>query len=371
MTTPVERSGPVSVTAMSGRTRAAARGSGSESNLARSDDRGPGTTSPSPSVAATLPPAEVLEARVRISRQPTTARSSTEPNDESGGLSVARKILTGMSTGYDTHFLGLSLPLPATAAGAVQLDYPHFSVLFRPDRRLAAVSAVNIHGALLRDIERTRDIWILDPRIPATDQLDEAAYDANDFDRGHLTRRRDPGWGIATEAKAANDATFHYTNAAPQASGFNQSKELWAGLEDYVLGHAATYEQRLAVFTGPILLPDDPTYRGVQIPLRFYKIAAWLGDQHVSASGYVLDQTRLVRHILAAPDRESRSAPPPLGAYRTFQVPIGDIARITDLTMPDLAAGDVLHLSSAVGPSAAPAANRWIELNAYQDGVLR
>ena len=45
--------------------------------------------------------------------------------------------------------------------------------------------------------------------------------------------------GHHKEAKAANGATFDYTNAAPQASGFNQSKELWAGLEDYILGHVA------------------------------------------------------------------------------------------------------------------------------------
>ena len=41
-----------------------------------------------------------------------------------------------------------------------------------------------------------------------------------------------------------------------------------AALEDYILEHAATYEQRLAVFAGLILLPDDPTYRGAQMPLR-------------------------------------------------------------------------------------------------------
>ena len=285
-------------------------------------------------------------------------------------LSVVRPILTGMSIGYDVTFLGLPVSLPVSPAATVQLDYPHFTVAFRPDRRLAAVSAVNNHGGLLRDIERTRDVWVLDPRIPATDQLDNTVYDVNDFDRGHLTRRRDPGWGTAQEAKAANDATFHYTNAAPQASGFNQSKELWAGLEDYILGHAATYEQRLAVFTGPILLPDDPIYRGARIPLRFYKIAAWLGDQRLAASGYVLDQTPLVRRIVAAPDRQART-PPPLGAYRTFQVPIADIARITELSVPTLLDADVLQFVGAAGANYAPAAHRWIELTDYEDGQLR
>lgn len=278
-------------------------------------------------------------------------------------------ILMVVRTGYAPDFLELRVPLPVTGTAATVLDYPHFSVAFRPDRRLAAVSAVNIHGALLRDIERNRDVWIVDPRIPAAQQLDNTLYDANDFDRGHLTRRRDPGWGTGAEAKAANDATFHYTNAAPQASGFNQSKELWAGLEDYILEHAATYEQRLAVFTGPILLTDDPTYRGAQIPLRFYKIAAWLGDQRLAASGYVLDQTPLVGRILAAPDRQAQTTPP-LNAYRTFQVPIADSASTADLTMPDLIDSDVLQLAGAAHTNAQPSTIDWIELTHYDDIVL-
>ena len=282
---------------------------------------------------------------------------------------MPRPILIGIQIGYDPHFLGLHLPLPVATVATTVLDYPHFTVTFRPDRRLAAVSAVNIHGALLRDIQRTRDVWVLDSRVPVADQLDNVVYDANDFDRGHLTRRRDPGWGTAAEAKAANDATFHYTNAAPQASGFNQSKELWAGLEDYILQHAATYEQRLAVFTGPILLPGDPTYRGVQIPLRFYKIAAWLGDQRLAASGYVLDQTALVQRILAAPDRQAHTAPP-LGAYRTFQVPIADIASTAGLAMPDLVEADVLQPAGAARNSAQRATGGRIELSQYDDMVL-
>lgn len=64
-----------------------------------------------------------------------------------------------MQIGYAPDFLGLSVPLPVAAAPTTVLDYPHFSVAFRPDRRLAAVSAVNVHGALLRDIGRTRDVW--------------------------------------------------------------------------------------------------------------------------------------------------------------------------------------------------------------------
>lgn len=41
---------------------------------------------------------------------------------------------------------------------------------------------------------------------------------------------------------------------------FNPGNELWAGLEDYLLEHAANYERRLTVFTGPVLATDDPIY---------------------------------------------------------------------------------------------------------------
>ena len=89
----------------------------------------------------------------------------------------------------------MAAPAPTAAAPTVQLDYLHFSVTFRPDRRLAAVTAVNIHGGLLIEIERTRDVWLLDPRVPVIDQAGPELYINNDFDRGHLVRRRDPGLG--------------------------------------------------------------------------------------------------------------------------------------------------------------------------------
>ena len=268
-------------------------------------------------------------------------------------------------SGYDPTFLGLPAPMPVPSASTITLDYVHFTVLLDPARRLAAVTGVNIHGGLLIDIEREKDTWTLDPRAPATAQTGPAVYERNDFDRGHLVRRRDPGWGTPEVAKAANDNTFHYPNAAPQAAVLNQSKELWAGLEDYLLEHAATYDQRLAVFTGPVFDPDDPGYRRVQIPLRFYKIAAWLQDGHLACTGYVLDQIELVRPILAAERLGVAAEIPPPGAFKTFQVPVRDIADLTGLAMPVLLAADVLQ---PVGASAAAErVDSWIPLMTTTD----
>ena len=180
--------------------------------------------------------------------------------------------------GFDALFLGVAAPLPrvseADAAASVELDYVHFTVVLDSARRFARVTGVNVDGALLVELERG-DRWQFDERIPTDWQAGPLVYADNDLDRGHLVRRRDPVWGSPEVAARANGDTFRYTNAAPQASGFNQSKELWLGLEDHVLGHARVHRQRLSVFTAPVLAAGDPPYRGIRVPLRFWKIAAW------------------------------------------------------------------------------------------------
>ena len=170
--------------------------------------------------------------------------------------------------GYDPDFLGPAVPLPHGSSASHELPYPRFTVVLDADRRLARVTAVNIDGATLRDLPRTGE-WRLDPRVADEAQAGPEVYARNDLDRGHLVRRRDPGWGETTQARLATEATFFYTNAAPQAAGFNQSKELWLGLEDHVLEHAEAHDVKLSVFTAPVLGRDDPPYRGIRVPLRF------------------------------------------------------------------------------------------------------
>lgn len=260
-----------------------------------------------------------------------------------------------MSDGYDPGFLGIPLPLPSPARATTQLDYPRFSVLLDEKRRFAAVTGVVIDGARLLDLARTGE-WRLDPRVPEESQAGPEVYSRNDLDRGHLVRRRDPGWGAAAEARAATEATFFYTNAAPQAAGFNQSKELWLGLEDHVLAYAETTDQRLAVFTAPVLADDDPPYRGIRVPLRFWKIAAWRQGDALAAAGFVLDQSDLV-------DTRQGLVVPPLGAFRTFQVPIADIAAEAGVDV-----GPLVEADTFVRRGLRPVAAR--ELRSTDDIVL-
>jgi endonuclease G len=267
------------------------------------------------------------------------------------------------ATGYDDGFLGITVPLPRPLGDAPtrELAYPRFTVLLDADRRLAAVTAVNIDGSTLRDLPRTGE-WRLDDRIPASEQTGPAVYADNDLDRGHLVRRRDPGWGTVAEARAATEATFFYTNAAPQAGAFNQSKELWLGLEDHVLAYAETTDQRISVFTAPVLAPDDPEYRGVGIPRRFFKVIAWAQPAAdgalLEAAGFVLDQSELLdtdQGVLAVPR---------LGAYRTFQVPIGDIESLAGVDLGTLVVADVLPQTTVRGEGG------WRPPRAPEDVVL-
>ena len=270
---------------------------------------------------------------------------------------------------FDLGFLGVECGLPrATASGRSirELTYVHFTVLLDTDRKLAAVAAANIDGSGLRDIARGDD-WHLDERVDAAEQTGPAVYARNDLDRGHLVRRRDPVWGPADVAERANRDTFAYTNAAPQAAEFNQSKDLWNGLEDHVLEYASANALRLSVFTGPVFGDADVSYRGTRIPTRFWKVAAWASAAGaLRAAGFLLDQSPQLDGI----DLESgiatalaTDAPPPLGPFRTFQLGIADIAELTALDFGRLPAVDT-YAAAAARPGDGEAPSRaWTELH--------
>lgn len=224
-----------------------------------------------------------------------------------------------------------------TREPAYVLDYHHFSLVQNKERRLAFFTAVNIDGALSRRLRREQDRWSFDPRLPRDEQTGKEVYAQNDLDLGHLVRRLDPVWGDATEAKRANDDTFHYTNCTPQHKDFNRNKTSWAGLEDYLLEHASNLHFKVCVFTGPVLAADDDAYRGVQLPRQFWKTVAMVktGGQ-LSATAYLLSQQALIEGI---------RAPEPFsyGAYRTYQVPVTRIEQLTGLSFGPLAQSDPLR----------------------------
>ncbi|MFC7401510.1 DNA/RNA non-specific endonuclease [Citricoccus sp. GCM10030269] len=278
--------------------------------------------------------------------------------------------------GYDPAFLGTSEQVPAPSHDRlVVLDYVHFSVHQDTERRLAANTAVNIDGARLRDVGRS-DHWRFDDRLPREHQSGEDLYGHNDLDRGHLVRRRDPVWGEDSIARQANSDTFHYTVAAPQAGYFNQSHELWLGVEDHVLEHARAAEQKLSVFTGCLFADDDPEYRGeFLIPRRFFKIAAWnlqpeLGT--LATTGYLLDQGEGLDRIIRRGLRPGEEVEGP-GPFKTYQVPVADIAELSGLAMEQLIQADRYRVPADGQDEdvrSVRAVRRWRELEGFDDITL-
>lgn len=306
-------------------------------------------------------------------------------------------------TGYDTSFLGpdLAVPLPGAKQDVAALDYTHFTVLLDRARRLAAATACTIDGATLVNLPRS-GTWRLDPRVPADEQAGPELYKSNPLDRGHLVRRLDPVWGAADEARRANADTFVYTNAAPQVGRFNQSKQLWNGLEDHVLQYAATHDHRLVVHTGPVFGDDDPVYRGVAIPRLFWKVVGWAGAPPdspadgagpsssagggaavLAATAFILDQTPQLDEVqleLITAQALAADEIPPLGPFRTYQVPVADVVALTGLDLHRLGEADVLAgrerpTSGAERPSEitiqrVPRARRWAQLRSADQIVL-
>ena len=217
-----------------------------------------------------------------------------------------------------------------------------------------------------RILDRVGIPWRLDPRLPADQQTGERVYARNDIDRGHLVRRASAVWGdTVAEAQLANEDSFHYTNAAPQAARFNQGLELWLGIESYLQEHAAQYRSRIVVFTGPIFSAFDPVYRGVDIPLRYFKVAAFIHQGELAATGYVVDQSPQLADIPEMPRPGAVEDVPPLGPFRTFQVPISDIAELTSLTLDQLIGVDRMPISATLGT--ARVGSTWRELGAVED----
>jgi endonuclease G, mitochondrial len=255
-------------------------------------------------------------------------------------------------SGYDAAFLGVPLALPVLTVDAdlatEPLPYHHFSVVMQRKRKLALFTAVNIDGGKADQPRRDRDKWILDPRIPVSEQTGEDVYRDNDLDRGHLVRRLDPAWGPKSAA-AVND-TFHFTNCAPQHHEFNAGRTLWLGLEDYVLQNAVTADLKVSVLSGPVLDDDDPQYRGVALPLQYWKVVAMMRkDGKPSVTAYLLSQESLLDEFRTARTPGTLPESFSYGAYRTFQVPVRRIAGLTGLDLVQYIAADPLERFETTG----------------------
>ena len=157
-------------------------------------------------------------------------------------------------------------------------------------------------------------------------------------------RRRDPVWGTGGR-KAALD-TFAYPNAAPQASAFNQGEAaLGRPRGPRARVRAGQPPTGLGVHRARSCADDDLVYRGVEIPRRFWKVAAWASPRTCATTAFVLDQTPFVRTL--------QVEVPALGPFRTFQVPVVDVQELTGIDLGPLVGADVLAPVGALATASA------------------
>ncbi|MCX5958374.1 MAG: DNA/RNA non-specific endonuclease [Cyanobacteria bacterium] len=244
-------------------------------------------------------------AQTNRSRRPLTSTRQDDRNDL-GDLveteATAKPEDYQDRAGYAANFLGTEfvIELPMIIRGRTDilkwgngrevLPYEHFSVIMNAKRRQCFFSACNIDGSRSKSSKRTA--WRFDPRIPQQMQIMKECYGSTPkFSRGHMTRREDPAWGqtVAVIQRGADDS-MHVTNATPQMQAFNAP--VWLGLEDYALQHAREDDQKISVITGPYFTKNDPTMFGVRIPVKFWKVIAFVHDEtgELCATGYEMSQ---------------------------------------------------------------------------------
>lgn len=273
--------------------------------------------------------------RLAPQQAPRTATAQPQPEPEESGKDFPDR------DGYDRQFLGEALALPKLSAehqadvapllsdpSQSELKYTHFSVVMSKMRRLPYLTAVNIDGAQLKSVAR-KDRWFIDQRLARENQLGNEAYTNNDLDKGHMVRRLDPVWG--DDAVQADADTFVYTNCALQHKDLNRKE--WAALEEHILSHARTSEQKMTVFTGPVLAKDDPEFDNsgrvmpsTQIPQQFWKMAVWNNPTDgLQGTAFVLSQEDLIDKE----DQKDGKFDP--GRFAMYQVPIDQLQRMTGI----------------------------------------
>lgn len=303
-----------------------------------------GTITPEGKLAISVP----IQVDFQATNQPVKQASSPQPS--STGFFEGFVGTYEEREGYDSDFLGTSVPLPwlsddlyekaarnsqATSRRHV-LTYTNFSIVMNRERRLAFFSAVNIDGSNPGVIPKNGGAshsWYFDDRISKDYQMDNDYYrdfqgEKNPLDRGHVVRRIEPTWGKNSEriVKAHND-TFHWTNCSPQHSRFNKQGFLWAKIENFLLNNARAENQRISVFSGPVFRETDPFYMaptGVQVhlPVEFWKVVVYTSNGQLKARAFLLSQEREVDNLVEALEYDN---------YNEYQLPINELEDIIDI----------------------------------------
>lgn len=243
--------------------------------------------------------------------------------------------------GYDKFFLGKDyfIELPKVNLQALNLDmvlnrgelfnFTHFSLIMHKVLKSAIYVAYNIDKDSLKNIKR-KDYWHYDEKIGEENQIGNDMYKNNEWDRGHLARRKDICWGTLQEATLANYDSFCWANISLQHKNFNQG--VWSKLEDFIFNKICDNSKgkKLSVFTGPIngvgsikyCGKDKPLTCNTIIPVGFWKTIFYIDNEgDLNSKSFVIKQDKYLKRGLISE----------FTMFKTYEVALSDIMAITGL----------------------------------------
>ncbi|MGJ7497854.1 DNA/RNA non-specific endonuclease [Variovorax sp. RT4R15] len=243
---------------------------------------------------------------------------------------------------------------------------------FRPDAR------VSPDEQMTREFYEDQEVpGFAKPPYPAADASPAARKKyaavmtqrtARMLQKGHIIMRGDPAWGTEDEALAAESDTFFYTNAAPQFGYFNQGSEedrpgskgklRWRAVETYILRNAVVHRQRVCVFAGPVFEDDkDPAYRfDSQVPMQFWKIAAWVEKTKLRAIAVIANQRPVFEQLTRGmpESAENFNSPEELARLNEHFTTVAHVEQLTGLKfVKEIQQADVRKGQEALAPLAA------------------
>ena len=241
-------------------------------------------------------------------------------------------------TGYDPKFLGQRVDLPKFSMAlesrvlrrdgmtdGVYRDYIHYSIAMHTQRRSPIFAALNIDQNRLISVGRSD--WDTDDVIGIENQMDNAYYYKNRWDRGHMARRASAAWGEDNrEARLASDATMFYTNAALQYDSFNQDE--WLALEDWVKDLKDPSDGKITSFSGPIYGSDSvfvaPENRPpAEVPAAFFKVVCFMNRSNaLETRAFIVPQDRDAMSDWRGSNRRN---------LQTYQTTVAEIEQRTGL----------------------------------------
>lgn len=165
--------------------------------------------------------------------KPTTAREIIAQIFDARGVRISHP--------YDARFLGSQTFIDwnietFSSERYIFLQHEHYKSVYDTHRRLPVVSYANVDFKL-GGADDNRNFQF-DPLVAERLQFGPSFYADDDFDRGHLTRRRSVAWGLSDdEISEAQNQSDYYTNIVPQYSRFN--RVTWLAVEAACLALAS------------------------------------------------------------------------------------------------------------------------------------